>query len=88
MITPAALQFIMPKGMLGAFAGFVLFAFLSTHTSYLLAWGGGLIQDVVLPIRGKALEPKKHMRFIRISVLCVAVYIVLFSTLFKQNENH
>ena len=87
MMTPAALQFIVPKGILGAFAGFVLFAFLSTHTSYLLAWGGGLIQDVVIPIRGKALEPKKHMRFIRTSVLCVAVYIVLFSTFFKQQEN-
>ena len=87
MMTPAALQFIVPKGILGAFAGFVLFAFLSTHTSYLLAWGGGLIQDVVIPVRGKALEPKKHMRFIRISVLCVAVYIVLFSTFFNQQEN-
>lgn len=87
MLTPAALQFIMPRGILGAFAGFVLFAFLSTHTSYLLAWGGGLIQDVVIPVRGKTLEPKKHMRYIRISVLCVAVYIVLFSVLFKQNDN-
>jgi len=87
MLTPAALQFIMPKGLLGAFAGFVLFAFLSTHTSYLLAWGGGLIQDVVIPARGKPLEPKKHMRFIRGSVLCVAIFIVLFSIFFKQNEN-
>jgi SSS family solute:Na+ symporter len=87
MLTPAALQFIMPRGILGAFAGFVLFAFLSTHTSYLLAWGGGLIQDVIIPVRGKSLEPKKHMKFIRVSVLCVAVYIVLFSTFFKQNDN-
>ena len=87
MLTPAALQFIMPKGLLGAFAGFVLFAFLSTHTSYLLAWGGGLIQDVVIPVRGRALEPKKHMMFIRMSVLAVAIFIVLFSTFFKQNEN-
>ncbi|MEN8127284.1 MAG: hypothetical protein ABFR90_05700 [Planctomycetota bacterium] len=87
MLTPAALQFIMPKGLLGAFAGFVLFAFLSTHTSYLLAWGGGLIQDVVIPARGKPLEPKTHMMLIRGSVLAVAIFIVLFSTFFKQNEN-
>jgi SSS family solute:Na+ symporter len=87
MLTPAALQFIMPKGLLGAFAGFILFAFLSTHTSYLLAWGGGLIQDVVIPVKGKPLEPKSHMKFIRASVLCVAIFIVLFSILFKQNEN-
>lgn len=88
MLTPAALQFIMPGGLLGAFAGVVLFAFLSTHTSYLLAWGGLLIQDVVIPLRGgKALEPQRHMMLIRLSVVLVAVFIVLFSTFFNQIDN-
>ena len=87
MITPAALIYIMPKGLLGAFAGFVLFAFLTTHTSYLLAWGGTLIQDVAMPLRGKPLKPKSHMWLIRISVLAVAVFIVTFSQKFSQVSN-
>ena len=87
MTTPAALQFIIPKGLLGAFAGFVLFAFLSTHTSYLLAWGGMLIQDVVLPIHGKKLEPKQHMMWIRVSIVFVAIFIFLFSAIYPLNDN-
>ncbi|MCI0499574.1 MAG: hypothetical protein L0Y36_07835 [Planctomycetales bacterium] len=87
MLTPAALQYILPNGLLGAFAVFVLFAFVSTHTSYLLGWGSGLIQDVVIPFKGKPLEPRKHMFFIRASVVFVAVFTMAFSVLFKQNEN-
>jgi SSS family solute:Na+ symporter len=87
MLTPAALQYIMPRGILGGFAVFVLFAFMSTQTSYLLAWGGGLIQDVIIPARGRHLEPKKHMRIIRMAVLGVAVFIILFSIFFEQNED-
>ena len=87
MITPAALIHILPLGMLGAFAGVVMFAFITTHDSYLLAWGGILIQDVIIPLRGKPLSPKQHMMWIRVSVLLVAVFIVVFSLLFRQVDN-
>jgi SSS family solute:Na+ symporter len=87
MLTPAALHHILPTGLLGAFAGFILFAFLSTHTSYMLAWGGILIQDVIIPIRGRKLEPKEHMLWIRLSIVFVAFFIICFSTFFQQNEN-
>ena len=87
MVTPAAIVHILPKAMLGAFAGVVLFAFITTHDSYLLAWGGLLIQDVVIPIRGRPLSPEQHMKWIRISVLFVAIFIVAFSMCFKQVDN-
>ena len=87
MLTPAALAYILPVGLLGAFAGVILFAFISTHDSYLLAWGGLLIQDVIIPLRGRPLPPKKHLMLIRISVLVVAVFIVLFSFFFNQVDN-
>lgn len=86
LTTPAALKYILPTGLLGGFAGFVLFAFMSTHTSYLLAWGGTLVQDVIMPIHGKRLEPKQHMMWIRISIILVALFIVLFSTLYPLND--
>jgi SSS family solute:Na+ symporter len=87
MLVPAGLMYILPKGLLGAFAGVVLFAFISTHDTYLLAWGGILIQDVVIPLRGKPLEPKRHMKWLRASVLLVAVFIILFSIFFNQVDN-
>ena len=87
MLTPAAVIHILPAGLIGAFAGFVLFACISTHDSYLLAWGGLLVQDVILPLRGKALSPKRHLLWIRISVLFVAVFIIAFGMLYKQVDN-
>lgn len=88
MLTPATLTHILPIGLFGAFAGVILFAFISTHDSYLLAWGGILIQDVIIPLRGgKPLSPKRHMLLLRLSVVFVAVFIILFSTFFNQVDN-
>jgi len=86
LTTPAALKYILPTGLLGGFAGFVLFAFMSTHTSYLLAWGGTLVQDVIIPVRNKRFEPRQHMMWIRISIIFVALFIVLFSTFYPLND--
>jgi len=82
----AALKYILPTGLFGGFAGFVLFAFMSTHTSYLLAWGGTLVQDVIIPVRNKRFEPRQHMMWIRISIIFVALFIVLFSTFYPLND--
>ena len=87
MIIPAAARHILPVGMIGAFAAVVLFAFISTHDTYLLAWGSILIQDVIVPLRGRPLSPKAHIWALRFSVLFVAVFIIVFSMLFKQSDN-
>ena len=87
MITPTAIKYILPTGLLGAFGAVVLFAFISTHDTYLLAWGGLLIQDVIIPLKKKELNPQEHMRWIKISVLAVAVFIVIFSLVFRQVDN-
>jgi SSS family solute:Na+ symporter len=87
MITPTAIKFILPTGLLGAFGAVVLFAFISTHDTYLLAWGGLLIQDVIIPLKKKELSPHEHMKWIKRSVLAVAVFIVIFSSVFRQVDN-
>jgi SSS family solute:Na+ symporter len=87
MLTPAALTHILPSGWFGAFAVVVLFAFISTHTSYLLAWGSILIQDVVIPLKGNRLQPKQHLLLIKLSVLIVAVFTTIFSASFKQVDD-
>jgi len=87
MTVPAALQHILPVGLLGGFAAVVLFAFISTHDTYLLSWGSILIQDVVVPLRGKPLSKKQHLKWLRLSSIGVAVFILFFSWFFKQTEN-
>jgi len=87
MIVPAAAIHLLPPGLIGAFAGVVLFAYISTEDGYMLAWGSLLIQDVVIPLRRRPLEPRAHLRWLRASILLVAVFIVTFSMLFKQVDN-
>jgi solute:Na+ symporter, SSS family len=78
----------LPKGLLGAFCAIVLAAFISTHSTYLHSWGSMFVQDVVLPFRrsSKHMLPKDHMRLLRISILGVAVFILIFSLFFAQKE--
>jgi SSS family solute:Na+ symporter len=87
MLTPVAVVHIIPAGLLGAFAGVVLAAFITTHDTYLLAWGGMLVQDVIIPLGIKPATPKQHLNWIRISVLIVAIITTLFSIFFKQVDN-
>jgi SSS family solute:Na+ symporter len=87
MLVPAAVARILPVGILGAFAGVVLFSFITTHDTYLLSWAGLLVQDVILPLRRTPLTPRAHLNWIRASVVFAAVFIVLFSLTFNQVDN-
>jgi Na+/proline symporter len=69
------------------FVAVVLFAHISTNNTYYLAWGGMFIQDVLNPIMGRRLDPKKHVFLLRISVIGVAIFVILFSLLFRQVDN-
>jgi solute:Na+ symporter, SSS family len=83
---PLVLAALLPKGLLGAFAALMMGAFISTHNTYLHSWSSIFIQDVVLPLRGKPLSEKAHLRLLRGGVIGVAVFIFLFSLLYKQSQ--
>ena len=70
----------------GAFAAVMLAAFISTHDTYLHSWGSILVQDVILPLCRKPLDPKRHIFWLRLSIFGVAVFIFCFSLLFRQSE--
>jgi len=83
---PLVLTHLLPKGLIGAFVAVMLAAFISTHDTYLHSWGSIFIQDVVMPFRKKPFDTKQHLKILRISIIGVAVFIFIFSLLFKQNE--
>jgi len=83
---PLVLTQLLPPGLLGAFAAVMLTAFISTHDTYLHSWGSIFVQDVVMPLRGKPFSPKAHMRALRLSIVGVALFIFLFSLLFRQSQ--
>ena len=86
MTVPLVLANILPRGIMGLLSAVMLMAFISTHNTYLHSWGSIFVQDVVLPLRKKPLTLKQHMLLLRMSILFVAVFIFLWSILFRQTE--
>jgi len=91
MTTTVALSHILPVGMMGLLAAVMLMAAISTDTTYLHSWGSIFIQDVYSPIRqlrgkGTHIEPRKHLRLLRLSIVGVAVFAWVFSMLFPLRE--
>lgn len=86
MTTPIVLTFVIPTGLLGAFAALILGTTIGSHESFLQVWGSVFIQDVVLPLRQKALDPNRHLLWLRLSSVGVGVLVFLFSFLFRQTE--
>ncbi len=85
--TPLVLVQLLPTGLVGAFAAVMVAAFISTHDTYLHSWGSIFIQDVVLPLRKKSLTPEEHIKWLRWSILGVAIFIFFFSLLFRQSQH-
>jgi SSS family solute:Na+ symporter len=84
--TPLAMSVMLPTGLLGLAGAAMLAAFISTNDTYLHSWGAILVQDVILPLRGKPFTPRQHLRFLRLSILGVAVFVFLFSLLFQHTQ--
>ena len=86
MTVPVALSQLLPVGLMGGLVAVMFAAFISTHDTYLHSWGSIFIQDVVMPLRKKPLEPKRHLLLLRCSISGVAVFIFLWSLCFRHTD--
>ncbi|MEN8255196.1 MAG: sodium:panthothenate symporter, partial [Verrucomicrobiota bacterium] len=84
MRVPMALRSIFPIGLMGMFCALCVFMLLTTDTTYLHSWGGIIVQDIILPIRGKPLTPKQHLNLLRLIIALVALFAFVFSAFFAQ----
>eukprot|EP01052_Picozoa_sp_SAG31_P014489 SAG31_NODE_903_length_11121_cov_10.117311_3_plen_433_part_00 len=82
---PTALKVVLPPGLRGGFAAAMLGFFISTHTTYLQAWGSILVQDVLIPTFGPQ-SKATHLRWLRRSVILVAALIFLWSWLMPTRD--
>lgn len=83
---PLVLSMILPRGLIGAFVAVMLAAFVTTHDTYLHSWASIFVQDVIMPFRKRPFTPERHLLVLRLSIVGVALFIFLFSLLFKQSE--
>lgn len=86
-ITPTVvLLHFLPTGLLGLFAAAVFGAFIGNVDTYLHSWGSVFVQDVLMPIKNKRIPRDQHIRYLRLAICGVAVFIFLFSLFFPQND--
>lgn len=79
MRVPVALALALPVGIKGLLATIMVFLSFTCHDTYMHSWGSIFVQDVLMPIRKKPLDPQAHIRWLRLSIMFVAVAGFLFS---------
>ena len=87
MTVPLFLANVLPVGLMGVFASIILAAAISCDNTYIHAWGSIFVQDVLLPLRKKPLDSKKHMLILRLSITGVAAFGFIFSWLFPIKQH-
>jgi SSS family solute:Na+ symporter len=86
LTVPLVLSRMLPVGLMGAFAAIMLAASIACHNSYLHSWGSIFIQDCIMPLRQKPFQPEQHIRYLKLSILGVGIFIFFFSLIFQQSE--
>ena len=86
LIVPLVLRELLPPGLTGAFVAIMLAATIACHTAYMHSWGSIFVQDVLMPIRRRPFEPKQHLRYLKVSILGVGIFIFFFSLVFQTSE--
>lgn len=86
-VTPLVLRYVLPAGMLGFFVALIISGCISIDDTYTHSWGTIFVQDVVMPLRRKPFEPKRHMLYFRLSIVGVAVFAFLFSWFFPFKDH-
>lgn len=87
MRVPVALRCILPHGALGLMCAVGLAGFVTTHNTYLHAWGSIFIQDIYMPFCREPLSTERHIRLLKRSICGVALFIFVFSLLFPLKQD-
>lgn len=86
MEIPMALAHLLPIGIKGVLCAVLLMGILGGDATHLHSWGGILVQDVIVPLRKKPLEPRQHIFLLRLAVVGVAIFAFAFGSLYRQIE--
>lgn len=87
MRVPIAMAHVLPWGIRGLLATTFLFFSFTCHDTYMHSWGSIFVQDIYMPIRNKALDPALHVKYLRWSIIFVAIFAFAFSLWYKPTED-
>jgi SSS family solute:Na+ symporter len=75
---PRMLAQILPSGVLGLVVAGMLAATMSVNSSYLLGWSSIIAQDIILPLRRKALSSRQQVMVNRGANLFVSLFVMVY----------
>ncbi|MBN8460072.1 MAG: hypothetical protein J0M04_19770 [Verrucomicrobia bacterium] len=88
VLVSSTLPHMLPAGLVGLFCAIMLAALISSHNGFMHAWGGVLLQDIILPIRGgKALGTRAHMWALRASIVAVGLVAFVLSISYRPEQS-
>jgi solute:Na+ symporter, SSS family len=73
---PLMLSRIIPSGVLGVVVAGMLAATMSVNSSYLLGWSSVIAQDIIVPLRRRALSSRGQVLLNRVSNLFVSLFVL------------
>jgi len=87
MTVSTALAYILPVGWRGLFLSAMVAAMLSSKSAFLHSFGSIFVQDVVMPFRKTPLDPARHMLWLRLAMLGVTIFAIIFGCVYTQKDN-
>ena len=84
MMLAVSMRHILPHGMIGLFLLLMIMAMISTDDSRINSAAGTIAQDVILPLRKKALTPEEHILMIRLVAIGIGVFFFFGSFFMAQ----
>ena len=87
VMMPRFLSEILPIGVLGIMTAAMLAAFMSTHDSYLLCWSTIITNDIIDPLSGGNLSSEKKIKFSRIIILILGIYILYWGLVYNGGDS-
>ncbi len=86
MQMPSALGHLLPTGVRGCFVAIGLLRSIAGMGAYCMFLGSTFIQDVLLPIRNKPIEPDRQVRWLRLAVFGAGAFTVGFSMIYRPSD--
>jgi solute:Na+ symporter, SSS family len=86
MTVPISIAHLLPVGVAGLFLAAMMGSAIGNDITYLHSWGSIFIQDVLLPVRQKELSLKRHLFWLRCSIVGVALFAFCFSLIFPLRD--
>jgi SSS family solute:Na+ symporter len=86
MFVPIVIRHMLPAGLMGLFAIYMIGSAVSTDDSAYHSWGSIFLQDIVMPFRKTPFTQKEHLKYLRWSIAGVGLFALLFSSIWTLKD--